>query len=112
MSGRAEQLDLKLDRVPGSPLMDDAELRRRTELGIGEYLHRGRRTWPDMPIARILRALQRQGIPAELAPKGLELIGAHVYRIPEYVAKFNYKVTFPQAVLERCRQVYQQAKQE
>lgn len=111
MTGRPKQLDLELDRAADSPVMDEAELRRKTELGIGEYLHRGRRTWPDMPMARILRALQRQGIPTELAPKGLELIGAHVYRIPEYVAKFNYRVTFPQAVLERCRQVYQQAKQ-
>lgn len=88
--------------------MSEAELRYRAELAMGEYLARGRLVWPEMPIARILRALERQGIAQELAPYALELMGASVTRIPEYVAKYNYRVTFPQPVLDRCRQVYQE----
>jgi hypothetical protein len=75
---------------------------------MGEYLARGRRVWPQMPIARVLKALERQGIPAGVAPRALELIGASVSRIPEYVAKYNHRVTFNQEVLDRCQQAYRE----
>ncbi|MBI3951670.1 MAG: hypothetical protein HY314_14565 [Acidobacteria bacterium] len=108
MTDRPEQLGLDFGSIPHPSGVDEVELRQRAERGIGEYLARRRRVWPEMPIARIMKALERQGISAELAPRALELIGASVTRIPEYVAKFNFRVTFPQAVLDRCRQVYQE----
>jgi len=103
-----QQLSLDFSRVTDSGGLDDAELRNRAELAIGEYLARGRRVWPQMPIARVLKALERQGIPADVAPRALELIGASVFRVPEYVAKYNHRVTFNQEVLDRCQRTYRE----
>ncbi|GEM_PF-6886688 len=106
MGDKSEQLDLAFVEALETAGLDESELRRRTELAIGEYLARKRRIWSEMPIARLMRALERQGIPSDLAPRALELIGATVVRVPEYVAKYNYRVTFSPAVLDRCRQAY------
>jgi hypothetical protein len=105
-----EQLQFKFDASSGRVGFDESQLKLRAERAIGEYLSRRRRIWPEMPMARILKALERQGISAELAPRALELIGAVVTRVPEYVAKYNYRVTFGRDVLERCQQAYEKEK--
>ncbi len=107
MPDKPEQLDLRFNQSRDLSSLSEEEIRHRTELAMGEYLARGRKIWPEMPIARILKALERQGISTEEAPGALTLIGASVTQIPDYVAKFNFRVTFPQAVLDRCRQVYE-----
>lgn len=106
------QLSLDFTGATHSGDLEEADLKSRAELAVGEYLARGRQVWPQMPIARLLKALARQRIPADVAPRALELIGAHVFRIPEYVAKYNYRVTFTQEVLDRCRQAYQERGEE
>lgn len=108
MPKRAEQQQLKFDAPSDRVGLDESQLTERAEQAIGEYLSRRRHLWPGMPVARILKALERQGISTELAPRALELIGATVTRVPEFVAKYNYRVTFPPEVIERCRKAYQE----
>jgi len=108
MPDESEQLGFHFASASGPSDLDEADLKHRAEQAIGEYLARRRRIWPEMPLARILKAMERQGIPAELAPRALQLIGATVTRIPEYVAKYNYRVTFTQPVLDHCQQAYKE----
>lgn len=108
MADEPKQLDLNFASAGGGSGLTDEELERRAERAIGEYLDRGRRVWSQMPIARLLKALERQRIPSQLAPRALELIGALVRPIPDYMAKYNFRVTIPQEVLDRCRRVFQQ----
>jgi hypothetical protein len=108
MSHESEQLDLGFEPGTDSSTVAEDELKHQAELAIGEYLARGRKVWPEMPMARVLKALERQGIAPELAPRALALIGATVTRIPEYVAKYNYRVTFTQSILDRCQQIYRE----
>ena len=91
----------------GAVASDDRTLERRAELAIGEYLARKKKIYPDMPIARLLGALGRQGIASDEAARALQLIGARVSEVPTFVAKFNYRVTFSQELLDRCRQAYE-----
>lgn len=95
-----------LDLSFGAAASDDRTLERRAELAIGEYLARKKKIYPDMPIARLLGALGRQGVTADEAARALELIGARVSEVPTFVAKFNYRVTFTEDVLNRCRRAY------
>jgi hypothetical protein len=83
-------------------------LRRQAELAIGEYVARGRKVYREMPLARLLGALGRFGIAAEEAPHALRLLGAQVIEIPSFVAKYNYRVTFSEDVLARCRRAYEE----
>ncbi|MCS6816078.1 MAG: hypothetical protein N0A16_07265 [Blastocatellia bacterium] len=83
-------------------------LQRQAELAIGEYLARGRKVFREMPLARLLKALNRFGIVAEEAPQALRLVGARVTEVPSFVAKYNYRVTFPEDVLARCRRAYEE----
>jgi transcriptional regulator of nitric oxide reductase len=83
-------------------------LRQQAELAIGEYVARGRKVYREMPLARVLKALHRFGIAAEDAPRALQLVGARVIEVPSFVAKYNYRVTFPDDVLARCRRAYEQ----
>jgi hypothetical protein len=96
-----------LDLGFGAAASDDRTLKERAELAIGEYVARKKKIYPDMPIARLLGALGRQGIAADEAARALQLIGARVSEVPTFVAKFNYRVTFSQEVLDRCRQAYE-----
>jgi len=83
-------------------------LRRQAELAIGEYVTRGRKVYREMPLARLLKALNRFGITAEEAPHALHLVGARVTEVPSFVAKYNYRVTLPDDVLARCRRAYEE----
>ncbi len=83
-------------------------LRRQAELAIGEYVARGRKVYREMPLARLLKALHRFGIAAEEAPRALHLVGARVTEVPSFVAKYHYRVTFPDEVLARCRRAYEE----
>ncbi|HXF06914.1 MAG TPA: hypothetical protein VNM72_16090 [Blastocatellia bacterium] len=106
-----EQLGLTFASAPESAGANEATLAAKAEVAIGEYLARGKKIYPNMPIARLLGALGRQGIAPEHAARALELIGAQVTEVPTFVAKFNYRVTFPPDVLDRCRRAYQSAHQ-
>jgi hypothetical protein len=90
----------------GAAASDDRTLERRAELAIGEYLARKKKIYADMPIARLLGALGRQGIASDEAARALQLIGARVSEVPTFVAKFNHRVTFTEDILNRCRQAY------
>ncbi len=108
---RVEQPRLALTSAPRLPEAEESTLGARAEVAIGEYLARGKKIYPDMPMARLLGALGRQGITPEHAARALERIGARVTEVPTFVAKFNYRVTFSPDVLDRCRRAYRQAKQ-
>lgn len=108
MADEPRQLELDFTSDLEMSGMDETDLKLRAERAIGEYLSRGRRIWPEMPIARLLKAFERQRVPSDLAPRALELIGADVTPIPDYVAKYNFRVTFTQGVLDRCKQVFQE----
>lgn len=108
---RGEQLGLTFASAPESAGAEEATLAAKAEVAIGEYLARGKKIYPNMPIARLLGALGRQGIAPEHAARALEQIGARVTEVPTFVAKFNYRVTFPPDVLDRCRRAYRSSQQ-
>jgi hypothetical protein len=83
-------------------------LRQQAELAIGEYVARGRKVYPGMPLARLLGALGRFGITVEEAPHALRVLGARVVEVPSFVAKYNYRVTFSDELLARCRRAYEE----
>lgn len=103
---KVEQPGLTFTSAPESVGFDEATLAVKAEVAIGEYLARGKKIYPNMPIARLLGALGRQGISPEQAARALEQIGARVTEVPTFVAKFNYRVTFSPDVLDRCRRAY------
>lgn len=99
-------MDLFAD--PAAWAQDAPRLRQQAALAIGEYVARGRKIYREMPLARLLGALQRYGIAAHEAPWALRLLGAQVTPVPDFVAKYPYRVTFSEDLLEQCRRAYEE----
>jgi hypothetical protein len=70
----------------------------------------------DLPLDRLRGALKRAAetfgideLDDEQAVRVLKSLGAHVRRVPAFVAKHPFRVTVPQELAERAQAVYQKA---
>src|SRR5213080_4520758 len=83
---------------------------------LGEFQARGKTLAErELPLDRLRGALRRAAettgsdeLSDEAAAAAFQALGAHVRRVPPFVAKHPFRVTVPQELAARAREFYQQ----
>jgi hypothetical protein len=94
----------------------EVDARQLTLYALGEFQARGKALAErDLPLDRLRGALKRacelfgiEELSDERAVAALESIGAHIRRVPPFVAKHPFRVIVPQDLAQRALAHYQE----